>query len=168
MVKYYETSAADVRIRTAEPEDAPLILELIRGLAVYEKMQDEVYVTEDLLRENLFEKKQAEVLIAEYRGKAIGYALFFPTFSTFLGTANLYLEDIFVMPEARGLGAGKALLACFAKIAVERKAGKAEWTVLNWNEPSIRFYTQMGARLLEEWSLCRMDRKALSGLAEKL
>lgn len=167
-MKYYETSAADLRIRTAEREDASLILKLIRGLSEYEKMQNEAHVTEDLLRENLFEKKMAEVLLAEYRGKAVGYALFFPTFSTFLGTANLYLEDLFVIPEARGLGAGKALLACFAKIAVERNAGKAEWTVLNWNEPSIRFYEQMGARLLEEWSLCRMDRKALSALAEKL
>ena len=168
MVKYYETSTAELRIRTAEPDDTPVILELIRGLAEYERMLDEVIVPEDQLRENLFEKKQAEVILAEYKGEAIGYALFFPTFSTFLGKANLYLEDIFVKPDARGLGAGKAMLACFAKIAVERDAGRVDWTVLNWNEPSIRFYEQMGARLLEDWSLCRMDREALAAMALKL
>jgi GNAT superfamily N-acetyltransferase len=167
MMKYYETSVESLKIRTAGPEDAPLILDLIRGLAEYEKMLDEVEASEDRLRENLFEKKQAEVILAEYKGEAIGYALFFPTFSTFLGKANLYLEDIFVKPEARGLGAGKALLACFAKIAVERDAERVDWTVLNWNKPSIRFYEQMGARLLEEWSLCRMDREALSAMAKK-
>lgn len=168
MAQYYTDCSGDLRIRTAEAEDAPLLMELIRGLAAYEKMQDELYATEDLLRENLFEKKQAEVILAEYRGETVGYALFFPTFSTFLGKMNLYLEDIFVKPEARGCGAGKALLACFAKIAVERNASRAEWMVLNWNEPSIRFYEQMGARLLKDWSVCRLDREALSALAAKL
>jgi GNAT superfamily N-acetyltransferase len=168
MAHYYANSSGELRIRTAEAEDAPLIVELIRGLAEYEKMQDEVFVTEELLRENLFEKKQAEVLLAEYKGETVGYALFFPTFSTFLGKANLYLEDIFVKPEARGCGVGKALLACFAKIAVERNASRAEWMVLNWNEPSIRFYELMGARLLREWSVCRIEREALNALAEEL
>lgn len=167
-MEYYADCSKDLRIRTAEAEDAPLLMDLIKGLAVYEKMLDELYTTEELLLENLFEKKQAEVILAEYRGEAVGYALFFPTFSTFLGKANLYLEDIFVRPEARGYGVGKALLACFAKIAVERNASRAEWMVLNWNEPSIRFYEQMGARLLKDWSVCRMDREALSALAAKL
>lgn len=165
MTQYYADSSGDLRIRTAEAEDAAVLLELIRGLATYEKMEDQVHATEELLRENLFEKKQAEVLLAEYKGEVVGYALFFPTFSTFLAKANLYLEDIFVKPEARGRGIGKALLACFAKIAVERDASRVEWMVLNWNEPSIRFYEQVGARLLKDWSICRMDREALCALA---
>lgn len=167
-MKYYKTSVADLRIRTAERPDAPLIMELIRGLAEYEKMTDKVFVTEDILLENIFEKKQAEVIIAEYKGEGIGYALFFQNFASFLGKANLYLEDIFIKPKARGLGAGKALLACVAGIAVERNYEKVEWMVLDWNEPSQRFYKQMGANPLDDWTVYRLSGEALRSLAESL
>lgn len=165
MTKYYETGNADLKIRTAEQKDAPLILELIKGLAEYEKMSDKVSVTAEQLRENLFEKKQAEVLIAEYKGEEIGYAMFFSNFSSFIGKAGLYLEDLFIRPEARGCGAGKALFACVAEIAAERNMEKVEWACLDWNEPSIRFYNQLGARPLDEWKIYRLSGEALPALA---
>ncbi len=168
MSKYYETSVADFKIRLAEAEDTPLILEFIKGLAEYEKMLDEVVATEELLRTTLFEKKQAEVIIGEYKGEPIGFALFFHNFSTFLGKANLYLEDLFVKPEARGMGAGKALLACLAKIAVERDCGRLDWWCLDWNEPSIRFYKQLGAKPMDDWTVYRVDGDALPALAKEL
>ncbi len=168
MSKYYETSVAQLRIRTAEIEDTPLILDFIRSLADYEKMLDEVVATEEILKDSLFVKKQAEVIIAEYKGNPIGFALYFHNFSTFLGKANLYLEDLFVKPEGRGLGAGKALLACLAKIAVERDCGRLDWWCLDWNEPSIKFYKQLGATPMEAWTVYRVDGDALPALAEKL
>jgi GNAT superfamily N-acetyltransferase len=131
-------------------------------------MSDEVVATEGILMENLFEKKQAEVIIAEHKEEPVGFALFFHNFSTFLGKANLYLEDLFVKPEARGLGAGKALLSCLAKIAVERNCGRLDWWCLDWNEPAIDFYKQMGARPMDEWTVYRVDGEALPALAEKL
>jgi Sortase and related acyltransferases len=168
MCKYYETSVAELRLRCAEEKDAALIVELIRGLAVYEKMTDRAPVTEELLRENLFGKKLAEVIIAEYKGEPVGYALFFQSFSTFLGKGNLYLEDLFVKPEARGCGAGKALLACIAKIAEDRGFARVEWMCLDWNEPSIRFYKQMGANPLDSWTVYRLGEDALPQLAARL
>ena len=168
MTKYYETSVPDFRIRMAVEDDTSLILEFIKSLATYEKMLDQVVATEKLLHDCLFVKKQAEVIIGEYKGQAIGFALFFHNFSTFLGKANLYLEDLFVKPEARGLGAGKALLACLAKIAVERDCGRLDWWCLNWNEPSIKFYKQMGATPMDEWTVYRVDGEALPALAKKL
>lgn len=168
MSEYYETTAPDLRIRTAEEKDCALIFDFIKGLAEYEKMGDEVAATEEMLREIIFDKKRAEVLIAEHKGEPVGYALFFYTVSTFCGKANIYLEDLFVRPEARGLGAGKALLACLAKIATERGCDRLEWWCLKWNEPSIRFYKQMGARPLDEWAIYRVDGEALPALAARL
>lgn len=165
---YYETKDADLRVRFAKAEDTPLILELIKGLAGYEKMENEVEATEELLKMALFERKQAEVILAEYQGKAVGYALFFTSFSSFHGKANIYLEDLFLLPEGRGCGAGKALLACLAKIAEERNCDRLEWMCLDWNEPSIRFYKQMGARPMDEWTVYRIDGSALSALAARL
>lgn len=167
MVKYYETSVPELRIRTAEKEDTPLILEFIRSLADYEEMLDQVVATEELLRETIFVKNQAEVIIAEYKGNPIGFALYFHNFSTFLGKANLYLEDLFVKPEGRGVGAGKALLACLGKIAVEQDCGRLEWWCLDWNKPSIQFYRQMGAVPMEDWTVYRVCDTALTNLAEK-
>jgi len=164
---YYETSNAELRLRHAEQEDTLQVLELIKGLAIYEKMADELETTEEMLKTALFEKKQAEVILAEYQGKPIGYALFFTSFSTFHGKAGLYLEDLFVIPEGRGCGAGKALLACLAKIAEERNCGRMEWMCLNWNEPSIRFYKQMGARPMDQWTVYRVDGPALAALAAR-
>lgn len=168
MGQYYETSVAGLRIRIAEEDDAPAIYEMIMGLAEYEKMTDVMVATEELLRENMFRKKQAEAIIAEYNGAPVGYALFFYTFSTFVGKANLFLEDLYLKPEARGRGIGKALLACLARITIERGCDRLEWMVLDWNEPSIRFYKQLGAIPLDEWTTYRVDGDALPALAAKL
>lgn len=168
MMKYYETKTPDFRIRMAVKEDTPLILQFIRGLAEYEGLSDQVVATEEILNNNLFVKKQAEVIIGEYKGKPIGFALFFHNFSTFLGKANLYLEDLFVTPSYRGLGAGKAMLACLAKIAVERDCGRLDWWCLDWNEPAIKFYKEMGAKPMAEWTVFRVDGDALPALATRL
>lgn len=164
----YETSIPNLKIRTAVLEDVPLILQFIKDLADYEGLLDEVVATEEILRDSLFEKKQAEVIIAEHNEAPIGFALFFHNFSTFLGKANLYLEDLFVKPEARGLGAGKALLACLAKIAVDRDCGRLDWWCLDWNESSIRFYKQMGAVPMSDWTVYRVDGDRLPALAKQL
>ena len=164
----YETSIPNLKIRTAVLEDVPLILQFIKALADYEGLLDEVVATEEILRDSLFEKKQAEVIIAEHNEAPIGFALFFHNFSTFLGKANLYLEDLFVKPEARGLGAGKALLACLAKIAVDRDCGRLDWWCLDWNESSIRFYKQMGAVPMSDWTVYRVDGDRLPALAKQL
>lgn len=168
MGNIYETGVAGLRIRTAEEEDVPVLFELVRGMAVYEKMTDVMTVTEELLKENLFVKKYAETILAEYKGEIVGYAMFFNTFSSFLGKANIYLEDLYLKPEARGCGIGKALLACLAKITVERGCGRLEWMVLDWNEPSIRFYKQMGASPQDEWTMYRVDGEALPSLAARI
>lgn len=168
MTKYYDTQIPELKIRMAVEKDVPLILQFIKDLADYEGMLDEVVATEEILRDSLFVKMQAEVIIGEYKGEPIGFALFFHNFSTFLGKANLYLEDLFVRPEARGLGAGKALLACLAEIAVERNCGRLDWWCLDWNVSSIKFYKQMGAKPMDEWTVYRVDGEALPALAEKL
>jgi GNAT superfamily N-acetyltransferase len=144
-------------IRPALPADAREILRLIHALAVYEKLEGMAVGTEALLREALFgARPAAEALIAERGGRAVGFALFFTTFSTFLCKPGLYLEDLFVEPEHRGAGVGKALLRRLAALAVERECGRLEWRVLDWNMPSIRFYEALGATILPEWHLVRM------------
>ena len=145
-----------VTFRFAQPEDAALILRFIRGLAEYEKMTDEVVATEELLREWIFEKGKAEVLFAVADGTEVGFALFFHNFSTFLGRAGIYLEDLFVLPEHRGHGYGKALLKRLAAITVERGCGRLEWSCLDWNAPSIAFYKFMGAVPMDEWTAYRL------------
>ena len=153
------------RIRKAEPEDAPTIFDLIYKLAVYEKLESAVVTTPEELRDQIFEKKYAEVLIAEEHGNPVGFALYFFNFSTFLGKPGLYLEDLFVEPEHRGKGYGKALLAELAGIAQYRNCGRMEWSVLNWNTPSIEFYRSLGAQPMSEWSVFRLDRKGIENLA---
>ena len=156
------------RIEPAGERDVPVILDLIKGLAVYEKLADQVVATEDGLREALFgAKPAAEVIIAYADGEAVGFALFFHNFSTFLGKRGLYLEDLFVRPEWRGRGAGRALLTHLAKIAAERKCGRFEWAVLDWNEPAIKFYKSLGAKPMDEWTVFRVTGDALSTLAER-
>ena len=156
------------RIEPARERDVPLILDLIKGLAVYEKLADEVVATEDGLRESLFGgKPAAEVVIAYAGDEPVGFALFFHNFSTFLGRRGLYLEDLFVRPEWRGRGAGRALLTHLAKIAAERECGRFEWSVLDWNEPAINFYKSLGARPMDEWTVFRVTGDALSALAER-
>lgn len=152
----------------AQPEDTALILHFIRELAVYEKMEDQVIATEELLTEWLFEKQKAEVVIAEAAGKPVGFALFFHNFSTFLGRAGIYLEDLFVEPSERGKGYGKALLTHLAQLAVERGCGRLEWSCLDWNQPSIDFYLSMGAQRMDDWTTYRLtgDRLVELGRAE--
>jgi GNAT superfamily N-acetyltransferase len=153
-------------IRPATPADVPTVARLIRALAEYEKLSHTLVLDEDRLRDHLFgARPYCEVLITVDAGTAVGYALFFPTYSTFLARPGLYLEDVFVLPEYRGRGHGKALLAALAKLAVDRGCGRLEWSVLNWNEPSIGFYKSLGAVPMDEWSVYRLTGGALTKLA---
>jgi len=152
-------------IRPAVPADLPLIAALIRALADYEKLADEVRFDEEVLGEKLFgPRPYAEVLIGEVDGMAQGFALFFHNFSTFEGRPGIYLEDLFVQPEARGSGLGKALLAKLAELAVARGCARLEWSVLDWNAPAIGFYQSLGARAMDGWTIMRMDGAALHQL----
>ena len=153
-------------IRTASAEDCGRILQMIRALARYEKMEDQVVATEDLLREWIFEKKKAEVLFATEDGREVGFALFFHHFSTFLGRAGIYLEDLYVMPEYRGKGHGKALLKRLAQITLERGCGRLDWQCLDWNESSIAFYRSLGAEALDDWTGYRLSGKTLEEMAK--
>lgn len=153
-------------IRTASAEDCGRILQMIRALARYEKMEDQVVATEDLLREWIFEKKKAEVLFATEDGREVGFALFFHNFSTFLGRAGIYLEDLYVMPEFRGKGHGKALLKRLAQITLERGCGRLDWQCLDWNAPSIAFYQSLGAEALDDWTGYRLSGKTLEEMAK--
>lgn len=157
---------SNVTYRPAEPKDVGLILDFIRGLAEYEKMSNEVVATEELLREWIFEKNKAEVIFALIDGKEVGFALFFHNFSTFLGRAGIYLEDLFVLPEHRGKGAGKGLLRQLAKTAVARGCGRLEWACLDWNQPSIDFYLSLDAVPMSQWTTYRLTAKTLTNLAE--
>ena len=152
--------------RYAEETDCALILDFIRGLAEYERMADQVIATEDLLREWIFEKKKAEVLFVCEEGKEVGFALFFHNFSTFLGRAGIYLEDLFVLPEYRDRGYGRALLGKLAQITVERGCGRLEWACLDWNRPSIEFYLSLGAVPMEEWTTYRLTGNTLGEMAK--
>lgn len=161
-----DTSLDGFKLRFAQPGDLALILKFIKELADYEKMGDEVVATEDLLREALFERKIVEVIIGEYLGEPVAFALFFYNFSTFLGRPGIYLEDLYVKPEMRGKGMGKIILSFLAKLAVERKCGRLEWSCLNWNEPAINFYKHLGARPMDDWTVYRICNKELATLAE--
>jgi GNAT superfamily N-acetyltransferase len=153
-------------IAAATERDVPIILEMIRGLAEYEKLSPLVAATEDLLRRSLFgERAAAEVLLAYQREECVGFALFFANYSTFLAQPGIYLEDLFVKPEARGNGAGRALLRELARLATERGCGRVEWSVLDWNEPSIGFYKKLGAVPLSDWTIFRLTGEALEKLA---
>jgi GNAT superfamily N-acetyltransferase len=153
-------------IRAAEPRDVPELLRLIRGLAEYEKLAHMAVGTEAQLKDALFcARPAAEALMAERAGRAVGFALFFTTFSTFLCKPGIYLEDLFVEPGHRGSGIGKALLRRLARLAAERDCGRLEWRVLDWNEPSIAFYKSLGAQLMPEWILVRMTEGELAAFA---
>ena len=165
---WIESKDPRTRLRFAIPEDVPVILSLIRGLAEYEKLAHEVVADEATLAATLFgERRVAEVVIADHDGAAGGFALFFHNYSTFLGRPGIYLEDLFVRPELRGRGIGETLLAFLAKLAVERDCGRLEWSVLDWNEPAIRFYQRLGARAMDEWTVYRVTGDALSALASR-
>ena len=167
------------RIESARERDVPLILQLIKGLADYEKLAHEVIATEESLRETLFGPNPAAEVVLAYvasgpstgsgriSDEAVGFALFFHNYSTFLGKRGLYLEDLFVVPEWRGRGAGRALLTHLAKIAAERSCGRFEWAVLDWNEPAINFYKGLGAQPMHEWTVFRVAGEALPALAQQ-
>lgn len=152
--------------RFAERKDTPLILEFILDLAEYEKMKNEVVADEKTLEEWIFDRQKAEVIFAVSDGEEVGFALFFHNFSTFLGRAGIYLEDLFVKPEHRGKGFGKAILKQLAKIAVERGCGRLEWWCLDWNKPSIDFYLSLGAEPMSDWTVYRIAGETLKNLAE--
>ena len=153
-------------VAPATPHDVPTILSFIRELAQYEKLLDRVTATEQLLRENLFgQRPYAEVLMGRFDGRPVGYALFFHSFSTFLARPGIYLEDVYVQPAFRGRGVGKALLRAVARVARDRGCGRIEWSVLDWNKPSIDFYLSLGARPLDDWTMFRMDEAAIASLA---
>lgn len=154
-------------IRAAVAEDAPLILTFIRELAEYEKLSHEMVADEDLLKEHLFEASPAaEVVIGSLGNDPVGFALYFPTFSTFLGRPGLYLEDLYVRPHARGQGIGRAFLTYLASLAVERGYGRLEWAVLDWNEPALGFYRNLGAVPMDDWTVFRLAGDALAALAQ--
>ena len=153
--------------RAAQRQDVPLILEMIRALAEYEHLLDEVVATEEVLEEWLFDKEKAEVLFPMLEGKEIGFALYFHNFSTFLGRAGLYLEDLYIQPEYRGRGYGRKVLQKLAQIAVERGCGRLEWWCLDWNASSIAFYKNLGALPMDEWTVYRLTGDTLRGLAEE-
>jgi GNAT superfamily N-acetyltransferase len=155
-----------IAIRPAHEADLPIIMQFIRDLAEYEKLGHEMRFVEETLRDHLFgARPMAEVLIGEVDGHPQGFALFFHNFSTFEGRPGIYLEDLFVRPEARGAGLGKALLMELAKLTVERRCARLEWAVLDWNTPSIGFYKALGARPMDEWTVMRVDGAALHELA---
>ena len=155
-----------ITYRFAKKQDAGLVLHFIRQLAIYEKMEDQVVATQALLEEWIFDKKHAEVIFAMLDGKEVGFALFFHSYSTFLGKGGIYLEDLFVLPEYRGKGYGKGLLKQLAKIAVSEGCGRLEWMCLDWNQPSIDFYLSLNARLMEDWTLYRLTGDTLRQMAE--
>ena len=157
---------AEVNFRYAEKNDVALILRFIKELADYEKMSDEVVADEKMLEEWIFDKQKAEVIFALEDNKEVGFALFFHNFSTFLGKAGIYLEDLYVQPEYRGRGYGKAILKKLASIAVERGCGRLEWCCLDWNKPSIDFYLSLGAQAMFDWTIYRMAGDTLLNFAK--
>jgi GNAT superfamily N-acetyltransferase len=156
-----------LQIAPATPEDVPLVLAFIRELAEYERLTHAVVASEALLHDQLFgDRPGAEVILAREEGEPAGFAVFFHNFSTFVGRRGLYLEDLYVRPEHRGRGVGRALLRYLAALALARGCGRFEWSVLDWNEPAIRFYRSLGARAMDDWTVFRLDGDALGRLAE--
>lgn len=152
-------------IRPARPDEAGVVLDLIKQLAVYERCENDVFADEATIHKSLFVERSAEVVLAEEDGSVVGFALFFHNFSTFVGRKGMYLEDLFVIPEKRGLGYGKALLKYVAKLAVERNCGRMEWICLDWNEPSLKIYRSIGAVPMSDWTVQRLDEKSLKEFA---
>jgi GNAT superfamily N-acetyltransferase len=161
------TAAGELTISPATPDDLGAIIRFIRMLAEYEKLSHMVVADEQKLRNTLFgDPRYAEVLIARLGGSQAGFALFFHNYSTFLAKPGIYLEDLFVLPELRGMGVGKALLRELARVAKERNCGRLEWAVLDWNEPAIEFYKRLGADVLPDWRICRLTDNGISKLAD--
>ncbi len=162
------TSSSDLILRLAEPADSNVLFDLIKGLAEYEKLSHAVTGNALDLQEHLFgSPKYLEAILAEYAGQAVGFALFFHNYSTFLTKPGIYLEDLFVLPEYRRQGIGKALLSKLAQIALERNCGRLEWSVLDWNESAQAFYRSMGAAILNDWRICRVTEDEMEQLANR-
>ena len=158
--------SSNLILRPAEPVDVPVLFRLIQALAEYEKLSHAVTGNADALSEHLFgSRPYVEAILAEYAGQAVGFALFFHNYSTFLTQPGIYLEDLFVLPEYRRQSIGKAILSYLATLAVKRGCGRLEWSVLDWNEPAIAFYRRMGASILEDWRICRVTGESLCQLA---
>ncbi len=162
------TDLTDFHLRLATIEDVETVLGFIKELAEYEHMSDQVVATPELLKETIFIQKKAEVIIAEYSGIPVGFALFFHNYSTFLGRPGIYLEDLYVKQEMRGHGLGTQILSYLAKLATERDCGRLEWACLDWNEPSIQFYKQMGAVPMEDWTVYRLQGESLQNMAARI
>lgn len=163
----YQCEIDDVLIRDAQIEDSQAILDLIKAIAKYEKMESQVTATKESIEESIFIKQHARVILVEYTGKIIGYMLYFFNYSTFTGGANLYLEDLFLLEEYRHLGIGKALFRILAQIALEQKAKRIDWVCLNWNEPSLKFYKRINAKAISEWVLHRLEGEDIAKLANE-
>lgn len=163
-----KTNSADFHLRLATIEDVEIVLSFIKELAEYEHMSDQVVATPELLKETIFIQKKAEVILAEYNGTPVGFALFFHNYSTFLGRPGIYLEDLYVKPEMRGHSLGTRLLSYLAKLASERGCGRLEWACLDWNEPSIQFYKRMGGIAMEDWTVYRLQGEALQTMASRI
>jgi GNAT superfamily N-acetyltransferase len=159
-------SVGNLIIRSAQPEDAATLFDLINALAEYEKLSHHVTGSAEALKEHLFgDRPCIEAIVADHNEKSVGFALFFTNYSTFLTKPGIYLEDLFVLPDCRGLGIGKALLTRLAQLALERDCGRLEWSVLDWNKPAIGFYQRMGATVLPDWRICRVTGAAIEQLA---
>ncbi|WP_252225444.1 GNAT family N-acetyltransferase [Clostridium sp. ZBS2] len=163
---YIETKIKGLKFKKTTEEDIPAILEFIKKIAVYEKMLDEVVATEEILRESIFENNRAHALIIEFNNKVIGYIIYFFNFSTFIGRAGLYLEDIYIDPEYRGNGIGKEAFETLVHIAKEEKCERMEWVCLDWNESSLNFYESIGAKQMNEWIIHRLDKEAIQKIDE--
>jgi len=165
MHSLFKTRSESFQIRFADEKDVPLILFFIKELASYENLLDEVSTTEEILRDSLFIRRKAEVIIGEFEGRPVGFALFFHNFSTFLGKPGIYLEDLYIKPEMRGKGLGKIMLSFLAKLAIESDCGRLEWWCLDWNEPSIKFYKHFWAQSVDDFTVYRVSDNALTDLA---
>lgn len=163
---YINTNIKSVKFRKTTKEDAKIILELIKELAAYEKMIGYVEATEERLIESIYEKHQAEALLIEYNEKVVGYIIYYYNFSTFVGRAGLYLEDIYIRPEYRGRGIGKEVFNVLAKIAKEEKCERFEWVCLDWNKSSLEFYSRLGAEKQKQWIIHRLDKKSIEEISE--
>lgn len=163
-MRYYDTNMKNLKIREAVEDDIPLILSLIKEIAEYENMSNEVIATEESLRKSIFENNRAEVVLVDLDNKTIGYAVYFYNFSTFIGRNGLYIEDIFIKKEARGKGIGKEIFKFLGRKAKEEGCKRMEWTCLNWNEPSIKFYKSLGAVPMDEWTTYRLTEKGIAEL----
>lgn len=162
-----EAKINDVEFKRATEKDVPIILDFIRQMAVYEKMLDKVKATEESLKESIFDNNRAEALLIKVNGEFVGYIMYFFNFSTFVGREGIFLEDIYINPEYRGMGIGKKVFRLLASIAKENNYERIEWTCLDWNEPSLKFYKSMGAKTMNEWIIHRLDKEAIDELIKK-